>query len=339
VSFASPYLLLGLLVLPLAALAYWLLERRRARRAEHWSTRAMLPNAAARPRRRAYIPAALYLIGLTFLLVGFARPQLRTTNSTENAAPIVVLTMDVSGSMAARDVAPTRLLAARRAATRFLDELPSKYRVALVTFGDQVRVAVPPTLDRKKVIAALPTQVTPLAGTSVGDAIASSVAIVIRNLQPNQPIDRFHPPGAVVVLSDGAQTAGGTSPADATATAYVYAVPIDTIAIGTQSGVVTQPFQVNKDFKTTISISVPASPVTLQAMSQATGGTFESATSAAQAARASAQLTTGYKKNDLRAIGQPQRTRHELSAAAGAAAIAFIAAGIILTGFWFGRPA
>src|SRR5262249_10502419 len=158
--FASPYLLLVLVAVPLAALAYWLLERRRARRADGWTTRAMRPNAASRPHGRTYVPAALFLIGLTFLLVGFARPQLSTSNSTRADAPIVVLTMDVSGSMAAKDVRPTRLLAARKAAIQFLDELPTKYRVALVTFGSRVSVPVPPTLDRKRVVAHLPTQVT-----------------------------------------------------------------------------------------------------------------------------------------------------------------------------------
>jgi hypothetical protein len=119
----------------------------------------------------------------------------------------------------------------------------------------------------------------------------------------------------------------------------VYAVPIDTIAIGTSHGIVTQPFQVTKDFKTTVTISVPPSPTTLQQMSQTTGGTFETVTTPAQIKTASTQLTAAYKKYNLRALGETRESRRELSVAAGAAALLFIAAGIIFSGLWFGRPA
>jgi Ca-activated chloride channel family protein len=340
VSFAAPYLLLGLVAVPLAVVAYAILERRRATRAEDWSRQAMLPNVVWRPSRRLrYIPAVLFLVGLTFLLVGFARPQLRTRDSAQGGAPTIVLTIDVSGSMAARDVPPTRLRATRRAAIEFLDKLPPKYKVALVTFGDQMRLRVAPTLDRQKLIAQLPTHVTPLAGTSIGDALSTSVSIVIRGLRPNEPIDRLHPPGSVVFFSDGAQTAGGTSSADAIATAFVYAVAVNTVSVGTQHGVVTQPFKVNKDFQTSINISVPASPTTLQRISQATSGTFENATSPAQLTTAARQLAAAYKTNDSRSIAQDRHSLRELSAAAGGLALAFIFAGIILSGLWFGRHA
>ena len=125
-TFASPYLLFGLIAVPLAAIGYRILEGRRTRRAAPWSRQAMLPNIVRRPERKlTYAPEALFLIGLTFLLVGFARPQ-RVHSNALPQAPTVVLAVDVSGSMDATDVAPTRLRAARAVAVQFLHELPAE---------------------------------------------------------------------------------------------------------------------------------------------------------------------------------------------------------------------
>jgi Ca-activated chloride channel family protein len=342
VSFGAPDLLLGLIAVPFAAVGYVLLERRRARRADRWSREAMLPNAVWRPTRRlGYLPATLFLLALTLLLVGFARPRVQTLDRSHPGTPTIVLTLDVSGSMAAKDLAPTRLLAARRAAIEFLRSLPPTYKVALVTFGDEARLRVAPTLDRKKVIANIPATVSPRSGTSIGDAIGTSLALVTPGLRQGVavPIDRLHPPGAVVLISDGTQTGGGTSIADATSTAYVYGIPIDAISTGTPNAMVTQPLRITKNLQTTIKISVPASPATLQRISQQTGGTFANATSAAQLRSAARQLTATYKTNDLRAVTQDRHRPHELSVATAALALVFIVPGIILSGRWFGRPA
>src|SRR5215510_7517602 len=121
-SFASPWLLLSLLLVPVAVLGYFLLERRRASRAERWSSSALMPNMVpSKPGVRRYVPLVLFLIALVLLLAGFARPQATIDVPREGAT--VALALDISGSMDAKDVPgtdgkgrTTRLLAARQAA-------------------------------------------------------------------------------------------------------------------------------------------------------------------------------------------------------------------------------
>src|SRR5689334_12579376 len=107
-SFQHPALLIFLAFVPLAIAGYVWLERRRAARAASWSSPALVPNMVPHdPGRRRVIPLALFLVGLSLLLVGFARPQATLNEPREGAT--VVLAVDVSGSMAAADVKPTRL--------------------------------------------------------------------------------------------------------------------------------------------------------------------------------------------------------------------------------------
>jgi Ca-activated chloride channel homolog len=327
VTFASPYLLAGLALVPLAIAGYWALERRRARRSAPWARPAMLPNAVRRPTRlRAHAPAALYLLGLVLLLVGFARPQ-RVLGSVIPHPPTVVVAMDVSGSMAATDVAPTRLRAAREVATRFVRALPPGYRVALVTFGNVVRVDVPPTRDRRLVISRLPRTITPRAGTAIGDAVSRSVAVIVDAAGGAQP-GGLRRPGAVLVLSDGRQNAGGTTLANAAVTALVDYVPVDAVAVGTRGGSVTQTIKLN-DLVTTVQLRVPARPATLRSIAAQTGGRFLSADAPGRVlARPFASL---------QARGTRSHRTQELSAAAGGAALVALLAGFVVSGVWFGR--
>ena len=175
----------------------------------------------------------LFLVGLTLLLVGFARPQ-RFVDDAKKGGPTIVLTLDTSGSMAAGDVRPTRLLAARQMLVRLLQELPPQYRIGLVTFADRVRVRVRPTFDRASVVAALPKEVTPLGGTSIGEAITQSLAVTVGAVGKSVPGDPY-PPGAMVLVSDGDQTDVGTRPQDAAQLASSVGIPVHTVAIGTQA--------------------------------------------------------------------------------------------------------
>jgi Ca-activated chloride channel family protein len=332
VTFASPYLLFGLLAVPLAAIGYRILEGRRARRAAPWSRQAMLPNIVRRPRRRlSHVPEALFLIGLTFLLVGFARPQ-RVFNNAQPQPPTIVLAVDVSGSMAATDVAPSRIRAARSVAVQFLHELPSKYRVALLTFGTKVQLVVPPTTNRASVLTKLPNAVTPLAATGIGDAVSHSIAVIIDAAGLNGR-GRLFRPGAVLVLSDGGQTAGGTTPQEAAVSALVDYIPVDTVAFGTSKGIVTQPVKLN-DLETSAVFPVPVQPTTLETLSQQTGGAFFEGVDVAASPGAMKSVYRNLHSNT--ATGH--RT-HELDTDATAVALIFILAGLGLSGFWFGRVA
>jgi Ca-activated chloride channel family protein len=331
VTFAAPYLLIALLAVPAAAAGYWALEGRRAKRSNPWARRAMLPNIVRRPSRGlGYLPLALFLLGLTFLLVGFARPQ-RVLVSTQRQAPTIVLAFDVSGSMAASDVAPTRIGAARKIAIQFLHTLPVKYRVAVVTFGNKVNLVVAPTFDRNSVLAKLPSSVTPRAGTGIGDAVSHSVSIIVNTARESGP-GTFRP-GAVLLLSDGAQTAGGTTPQAAIVSALVDYIPVDTIVIGTPEGIVTQPIKLN-DLQISAQIPVPVRPATMRTIAQQTGGTFFDAASLAQSA---APLARVYE--NLHSHTSQRRKTRELNVAATALALLFIVAGLLFSGLRLGRLA
>ena len=331
-TFGHPYLLLGLLAVPLAAIGYRVLDVRRARRTVAWSRPAMLPNIVRRPPHRlGSLPAVLFLLGLAFLLVGFARPQKRLHTSTSNA-PTIVLAFDTSGSMAATDVAPTRLRAARSLAIQFLDELPSTYRVAVVAFADQVRLLVAPTFDHKLVISKLPTEVTPLGATAIGDGINYAVATAAAAAGQNNPVGVYRP-GSVLVFSDGAQTAAGTTPAEAAVSALIDYVPVDTVAFGTPKGLVTQPATVN-GVKTTTEIPVPVEPTNLKLVSKQAHGMFFDGAAVAK----SPALLKGVYAN-LRTYTTPGRSTRDLSAITAGAALVLVLAAMGLSGLWYGRVA
>ncbi|HVS85933.1 MAG TPA: VWA domain-containing protein, partial [Gaiellaceae bacterium] len=146
-SFERPWALVLLAAVPLVVLGWRALERRRLREGERFATASLLPALVQRaPRRLRLIPAALLLLGLCALVVGMAKPHATLTVPRRDAT--IVLAIDTSRSMGAQDVPPTRLYAAVSAADRFLQEIPSRYSVALVGFGSNAIVSVPPTQDR-----------------------------------------------------------------------------------------------------------------------------------------------------------------------------------------------
>src|SRR5262249_2884652 len=148
VTFEWPLALVGLVVVPILVAAYVWRERRRTDYAARFTTPGLLPNLVdASPYWRRHLPLAGLRIALAGLVVGVARPQAMMSVKREEATAILVI--DTSLSMGSDDVRPTRLEAARREARAFLDELPSKYRVAIVGFSGRAYVALPPTDDRE----------------------------------------------------------------------------------------------------------------------------------------------------------------------------------------------
>ena len=321
-SFQHPVLLVVLVVVPAAIWAWTRLERHRAKRAASWSSPQLLPNmVSGNPGRRRFVPLALFLVGLTLLLVGFARPEARITVPREGAT--VVLAMDVSGSMAAKDVKPTRLAAADTAITQFLHDLPSKYRVSLVTFSQRPTVKVPPTYDRKLILQALPTK-TELEASAVADGAATAVLVASKAVGKSKP-GVPHPPAAVLLVSDGAQNYGRLKPADAIAQARKLDVPISTIALGTPDGIVYQKLPGSKYIE---QHAVPATPGQLQALAQGTGGRFFKAHSAAALKQVYKDLGSRLAKEDK---------KREITQWWTMGAVGFIAVGALLSGIWFRR--
>jgi Ca-activated chloride channel family protein len=319
-SFAAPALLVFLLLVPAAAFAAVWLDRRRDDRAARWAPAGLLQNMAPRPSTwRRFLPTALLLAGLTLLLVGFARPQANVHVKRQDAT--VVLVLDVSGSMAAKDSPPTRLGAARAAALRIVDKLPSGYRIAVVTFSDHAAVVQAPTQDRSLVRAVLQKARTGPQGTALADAVTRAVAVA-RTVKPAPRSPR--PPAIAVVFSDGGQTAGNVTPQQAGRRAANAHVPVSAVSVGTPDGIVQQ--QLRGGF--TERIQVPVQPAALQTIVQASGGRFFPRAVDFDPSGTISQLGSRVGK-------QPKKV--EVASAAAAGGLVFMLAGGLLSGAWFRR--
>jgi Ca-activated chloride channel family protein len=259
----------------------------------------------------------LFLLALTALIVGMARPHANIKVPRHEAT--VVLAIDVSRSMKAQDVTPTRLDAAKEAANAFLAKVPKEYSVALVGFGSRAFVAVPPTLDRSTVSSGL-DDLVPGQGTAIGDAVVLSAQLGERQ----RAVDGTVPPTSVLMISDGAPDGGRTSVAVATRKARALHVPVSTVLVGTPNGIVTQKLVGGY----TEQIRVPPSPGTLTAIAHGTGGAFYQA-------RTSSALDAVYRHLATR-VGHRTENR-EMTDVFAAIAIVLLLVGGALSAFWFRR--
>jgi len=325
-GFGSPLLLLALATLPVAVWGYRSLEHYRQRRAARWANPSLLPNMAPGDiGRKRHIPAALFLLALTLLLVGFARPE-ATLNHIRSGSTVIV-TIDVSGSMASPDVRPTRLALADRIAAEFVHGLPSGYRVSLVTFADRPTVKVPPTFDRELFNQGLP-RTTELEGTAIGDALAESIKIAKKAVGPSKP-GSPHPPAAILLLSDGGDNTGEIKPADAAERGRRAGIPTSTLAIGTPAGTVTQNVPLGPGGKKYQLVQqVPVERTTLRAIAHESGGRLLSSASAQQ-------LKLVYRELASRAVNERRKT--EITVVLVGIALATILAGALLSALWFQR--
>src|SRR6185369_15357256 len=225
-SFEWPLLLLGLLLLPILLGLYLLAQRRRRTYALRFASLALLEQVAtASPRWRRHVPPLLYALSLSALLIALARPSAVVAVPRDQSTAVLVL--DVSGSMAADDLQPSRLAAAQQAAAEYVDGLPATARVGLVSFQSTATVRVAPTTDHEAVKRAI-GRLQAEGGTAIGDGLAAALAQVA-----DRPADAAGQPtpAAVVLLSDGQQTAGSPY-ARAAEQAKVDGVRVDTIGIG-----------------------------------------------------------------------------------------------------------
>jgi Ca-activated chloride channel homolog len=318
-SFASPFVLWSLLLIPIALVGYWLVQRRRIKYAARFTNLDLLVNVVdATPGRRRHVPALLALAALAALLVAMARPQAVVAVPREEAT--VVLTMDSSASMTATDVAPSRLDAAKSAASTFLDGLPERFRAGLVTFSSSVRVLEEPTEDREAVRSSLDS-IEGDIGTALGDAIEASVAVATDPEAEEGAGEK--PLSAVLLLSDGANSTG-SEPLAVLDQAKEAGVPIYTIALGTEAGTV----EITNDYGQTETYSVPPDPETLRQIAEETGGRFFKAPT-------QADLEAVYEE-----IGSQVSTENEereLTAAFAGAGAVFLLIGASLSVLWFGR--
>jgi Ca-activated chloride channel homolog len=268
-SFASPLLLAGLLLLPLLVLGYRYLQRRPNRYAVRYTNLEVLAAVVDSTRSwRRYAGLALFLLALAALLVGFARPSVNRLADREEAT--IVLVIDVSGSMQAKDVEPTRLAAAQKVVRDFLKGLPERFQFGVVAFSETAEVAAPATADRQLAIDAI-DYLYPQRGTAIGDGLARGVEVARAAEAGNAGQKR---PAAILLLSDGSQTEGVLLPQEGAARAKSFKIPVYTIALGTPEGVV----EFNR-FGGTRIIPVPPDKPTLRQIAATTGGRFYEAES------------------------------------------------------------
>jgi len=329
VTFESPLLLLTLAVVPLALAGYLLLERRRARFAVNFTNVEVLAAVADEaPAWRRQLPAALLLLALTALCIGIARPAISLNAAQEKAT--VVLVVDTSGSMKSKDVRPSRLEAAKAAIRQFVDRVPDKLQVGIVSFSDEPQVVTAPTTDRKLLLEGVDL-LAPGFGTAIGDALARTVELVSapegaeggQDGAATSPDSKDKPLASILLLSDGFQTRGLISPLEGAERAKKQGMPVYTIALGTPDGTI----EIVRDGERAI-VPVPPDPVTLNQIAETTGGEFFDAPDAVRLQAVYEQLGSE--------VGRANEWREATVAFVGGAVALLLGAGI-LSGLWLPR--
>lgn len=320
-TFSSPLLLASLIVPVGVLLVYVWFERKPPAGAILFPNLAVLSSVPGRSSWKRHLVAALILGTLLLLSVGVARPNV--SRATPTGRSTVVLVVDVSVSMNAADVAPSRLEAARTAIRAFVDEVPPQVKVGVIAFSDEPVVLASPTTDREEVRNAI-ASLAPGYGTAIGDAIARGVELA-QLATGEEGATRGTPTkaGAVVLLSDGSQTRGALEPLQGADRARQAGIPVHTIALGTQQGTVT----INRGGVDLV-VLVPPDRLTLARIAEATGGSTFEATDADRLAAVYEQLGRVVATED-----KPV----EVTAAFVVAAAALLALAIGLAGLWAPR--
>jgi Ca-activated chloride channel family protein len=326
VSFEHPLYLVALVAVPLAAALYWLSERHREATVARFGNPALWPNVVDRsPGRLRHVPAAILLAALALLVVALAKPNAALSVPREEAT--VVLALDVSRSMLAEDVRPTRVAAAKATAAAFAEQVPEKFSIGLVAFATRATVSLPATTDRQAFLDALASLRTG-EGTSIGEAIQRALQLAGRQTLapdgPGQPPPRDPPPAAILLISDGAQTQQGITPQEAASQARRLGVPIFTVALGTPDGIVERTLPGGF----TERIRVPPDPRALRTIADVSGGKFF-------AAPDERSLAAVYES--LRSRLGEQTKQIEVSAAFAGAGALLLAASLLVGSFLLQR--
>jgi Ca-activated chloride channel family protein len=283
-TFIWPAMLLLLVAIPVGTGLYLVMERRRRRRAAMYGVPGVTaPGRRGRVRRR--IVAAYTLVGLTILVFALARPQ--SVVSVPKLDGTVILAFDVSGSMAATDLTPTRMDAAKAAARTFVANQPATVRIGVVAFSDSGFSVQVPTNDPTMVLAAI-DRLTPQRGTSIARGITESLATIAAadadptagyytNRSPDPSAEPSPVPkgtytsAAIVLLSDG-ENNQQPDPLAAAQTAADRGVRIYTVGIGSPAGATLE----IEGFK----VHSQLDEATLQQVADMTGGTYYAAADA-----------------------------------------------------------
>ena len=333
-SFIWPTLLLTLLCVPLLVFLYVRMQQRRQKFAAQYGSLGLVHNAkGAGPGARRHVPALLFLSGVTLLLISMARPQ--ATVSLPRMEGTVILTFDVSGSMAADDLQPTRMEAAKAAALDFVDNQPTSVLIGVVAFSDGGISVQAPTANRDETVATI-ERLVPRRGTSVGNGMLVALNTIAvsagddpsvntstlapgESAQPLPAPQGWYTSAVIVLLTDG-ENNQDPDPVAAADLAADLGVRVYTVGIGTSAGamVTVEGFTV---------LSQLDEPM-LQYISDTTGGAYYNAGN-------QEDLRKIY--NDLKPTLSIKREEMEItSILAGVGMLVFLIGGAISL-LWFGH--
>lgn len=328
-SFIWPVMLVSLLLLPLFAWLYLRGQRRRRQIAASYGGFGLAQAAGgARLGARRHVPPALFLLGLGVLLVALARPQ--AVLSLPRIEGTVILAFDVSGSMAADDIKPTRMEAAKTAARAFVERQPRSVQVGVVAFSDGGLAVQPPTNDQAAIVAAI-NRLAPQRGTSLGQGMIVAIKAIQALSQPAErlytnrtPTPTAVPPGTytsatIVMLTDG-ENNQAPNPLEVARAAAEMGIRIYTIGVGSPAGTTLRAngFTVHTQLDAEL----------LQQIAQRTEGAYYNAES-------QQELQSIYDNLDLQMVIRPEPV--EITAALAAAGILALLLGAVCSMLWFGR--
>ena len=309
-----------MVVVPLTLAFLVVMNRRRARYPVAFTNLELLAGVTEKRRQwRRWVPVALLLLALATASTALARPRVHLTVAEENAT--VVLLVDVSGSMRANDVQPSRLDAAVEAMRTFMVKVPKRVKVGLVAFSSSAEVLSQPTTDRETINEGLGF-LAPEAGTALGDGLSTASRLIVTTLarqgvhkEPGKNL-----PAAIVLESDGSQNRGTTTPQQAARAAKAAGIRVYAVALGTPNGKVTFGFGLQQS-----QIPVPPDPAVVREIARITGGKAFTVQNAAR-------LTTVYGELGSD-IGRKVELREITSWFAAASAV-FLLAAVGLSRAW-----
>jgi Ca-activated chloride channel homolog len=332
-SFIWPAMLVLLLAIPLGVALYLRLQRRRQRLIASYGSLGLMQGALGRPLgARRHIPPALFLAGLMFLLVGLARPQ--AVVSLPRAEGTVILAFDVSGSMAAEDLKPTRMEAAKTVAREFVQRQPRTIQMGVVAFSESGLMVQAPTNEQEQVLATI-NRLSPQRGTSVGQGILSALNTIAldseqppslyTNLTPGPaatptPVPKGTYTSAVIVLLTDGENNVSPDPLAAAQAAADRGVRIYTIGIGSAAGI---PLHING-----FNVYTRLDEGTLQGIAQITDGAYYNAES-------QEDLRAIYENLDLQLVIKPEEM--EVTSLFAGIGVLLLLIGGVCSLLWFSR--
>jgi Ca-activated chloride channel family protein len=323
-----------LLLIPLFVVLYIRMQQRRRRFATSYGGLGVVQGATGRRLGlRRHIPPALFLVGLTILVIALARPQ--TVVSLPRVEGTVILAFDVSGSMAADDLNPTRMEAAKAAAREFVQQQPRSVLIGVIAFSDSGFAVQVPTNDQEAILTTI-DRLTPERGTSLANGILASLNTIAAvgaepapslytNLTPTPtptptPVpEGTYTPAVIVLLTDG-ENNESPDPLEAAQAAADRGVRIHTIGIGSAAGAT-----LNIDG---FLVHTQLNEALLQQISELTGGTHYNAENAED-------LRTVYENLDPQLVIKPEKI--EVTSIFAGTSILVLLIGGTFSLMWFSR--